>query len=186
MLKSAQRVLQGHRRKSAVFIPRSSKGVQAQHRICEEEEHENRARDAERAFVPNATRTRIERPARPTQFTELPQDIMDLVFRKIYTPGTWLARRYAEVSPRSWRDTARRTLGQLRRAGLSVRGGSRLFGASAQGSTTAPWTSTDRARTPWIWSSEPDGVEVGALRRSHSMRDSGVPHPALVERRVRV
>ncbi len=43
----------------------------------------------------------------PTQFTELPQDIMDLVFRKLYA---WDLARAACVS-RSWRDTARRTLG---------------------------------------------------------------------------
>ena len=42
----------------------------------------------------------------PTQFTELPQDIMDLVFRKLYA---WDLARAACVS-RSWRDTARRTL----------------------------------------------------------------------------
>ena len=43
----------------------------------------------------------------PTKFTELPQDIMDLVFRKLYA---WDLARAACVS-RSWRDTARRTLG---------------------------------------------------------------------------
>ena len=44
----------------------------------------------------------------PLHFTELPQDIMDLVFRKLYA---WDLARAACVS-RSWRDTARHTLGR--------------------------------------------------------------------------
>ena len=75
------------------------KGVRAQRR--REEESEKGAFDSD------------EDEDGPTQFTELPQDIMDLVF-ELYA---WdLAR--AALSPRSWRVTARRTLGAREQTGL--------------------------------------------------------------------
>jgi hypothetical protein len=91
LLKSAQRVLKAQKKAGG------REGVQAKH------DREEEARKEGRGGL-GLGRGR----GWPLHFTELPQDIMDLVFRKLYA---WDLARAACVS-RSWRDTARHTLGR--------------------------------------------------------------------------
>ena len=127
----------------------------------------------------------------PTKFTELPQDIMDLVFRKLYA---WDLARAACVS-RSWRDTARRTLGSYESLRRERRRGVREvedymdFNGPGQANPTELKWEHFAARTPCAiaecrtphWSSE--GFEFDCLvgdKRSPVGKCRRIVQPAII------
>ena len=118
----------------------------------------------------------------PTKFTELPQDIMDLVFRKLYA---WDLARAACVS-RSWRDTARPNARE-RRTGRPNRRAELKWEHFAARTPCA----IAECRTPH-WSSEgfkfdclvgdkrsPDGKCRRDFAGDHPSGEDGVPTPRM-------